>query len=358
MRPRAERGGSNLCFRLLRQSLRSFLAMPILALLCLYRGFVWIAFQLYSKGVLKRTKVAAKVISVGNITFGGSGKTPLVEFLAKALSAKGESVAVLMRGYGNDERETARRNLDSIPLRGGYRTPLLIGQDRVKNAERAIKEHGAKTLILDDGFQHLRLKRDLDIVTIDATDYSANGPMVPSGILREPLSGLKRADIFVITRCDESEKLEIISEKLRKINKDAPIFESYYKPLGLQEYPTGQMIDSRALGRERVALLSAIGNPGYFKKVAEAASLNIAREFIFPDHYDYVASDIQGISDECAKKGITHVVTTQKDIVKLEKIIDEENFPKPLKFYTLLTEVVIKNEEGFLRKVQYALLRS
>lgn len=327
-----------------------FLAMTILAFLSIYRGLVWIVFQLYSKGVLRRTKVAAKVISVGNITFGGSGKTPLVEFLAKRLFSKGEKAAVLMRGYGNDEKEMARRNLSN--------TPLLIGQDRVKNAGRAIREHGAKVLILDDGFQHLRLKRDLDIVTIDAMDCSSNGSLIPSGILREPLSGLKRADIFVITRSNVSDDAASIREKLRMINKDAQAFESYYKPVGLSEYPTGQMVDCRALGKEHIALLSAIGNPGYFKKVAEAASLNVTREFIFPDHYDYTKKDVEDISNACASEGISHLITTQKDMVKLERIIDERNFPKQLKLYTLLVEVVIKNEEGFLKKVQYALLRS
>lgn len=330
----------------------SLLAMAVGLPLAIYRGVVWVVFKLYSTGFLKSHKVNAKVISVGNITFGGSGKTPLVEFLAKRLSARKENnVAVLMRGYGNDEKEMARRNLSSIPLRGGYRTPILIGRDRVKTAEQAIREYGAKTIILDDGFQHLRLKRDLDIVAIDAMDCSSNGTLIPSGILREPLSGLRRADIFVLTRCDEGEGLEAIKKTLRKINKDAPIFESSYKPIGLCEYPTGQMVECSFLKGERVALLSAIGNPRYFRRTCEKASLSILREFVFPDHHDYTEDEIEDVASECKRDNISCIIITEKDIVKLEKIIEDGGLLRFIKIYTLPIEVVIKDEMGFLKAI-------
>ena len=170
---------------------------------------------LYKNGIIKSIRLPVKIISIGNITTGGTGKTPLVEFTAKYLNEMGKKVAILSRGYGgnnssqesndnvNDECLTLRENLQDVPV--------LAGKDRVKNGERAIRDYAADCLILDDGFQHLKLKRDLDIVVIDSLNPFGGENLIPRGSLREPLRNLGRADLFVISHCNQSNEQTIKS---------------------------------------------------------------------------------------------------------------------------------------------------
>lgn len=148
----------------------------------------------YETGIFKTHRVKAKVISIGNITLGGTGKTPFTMFLADLLKKQGKRVAVIIRGYGNDEWRLIERNSTSIPV--------IKGRDRLKSAREAETAHNAEILIMDDGFQHRRLSRDLDILLIDAKETFGNECIFPRGILREPLSAIKRAEVVVLTKAD------------------------------------------------------------------------------------------------------------------------------------------------------------
>ena len=161
---------------------------------------------LYSIGIFRGFRINAKVISVGNITWGGTGKTPVAAFIADLLARKGHNVSILIRGYGNDESELLPKLASDVPV--------LVGKDRVKKGLEAIEKNLSDTILLDDGFQHRRLKRDLDIVCIDSVRPFGNGWLIPAGSLREGIGGLKRADIFLIKKAD----LDAGKDKLEKRN--------------------------------------------------------------------------------------------------------------------------------------------
>ena len=186
---------------------------------------------LYKNGIVRSTRLPVKVISIGNITTGGTGKTPLVEFSVKYINKTGKKVAILSRGYGgnnssqesneivNDECLALRENLQDVPV--------LAGKDRVKSGEKAISDFGVDCVILDDGFQHFKLMRDLDIVVIDALNPFGGGNLIPRGSLREPLKNLKRADLFIISHSNQSngQSIKSIYTTLNRINSDAPVCE-------------------------------------------------------------------------------------------------------------------------------------
>ena len=168
---------------------------------------------LYKNGVIKSTRLPVKVISIGNITTGGTGKTPLVEFMARNLLEKNKKVAILSRGYGgNNSLEKDNVNDECLILKENLQdVPVLAGKDRVKNGERAIRDYGVDCLLLDDGFQHFRIKRDLDIVVIDSLNPFGGENLIPRGSLREPLKNLGRADLFIISHCNQSNEQTIKS---------------------------------------------------------------------------------------------------------------------------------------------------
>ena len=205
-------------------------------------------------------RVPARVISVGNITWGGTGKTPFTVKLAQWLSEEGKKVAVLTRGYGHDEVQELQKKLPGIPV--------IVGRDRVKSAREAVEKHGAEVLILDDGFQHIRLHRDLDIVTLNSTEPFGPGGLIPRGTLREPLDELKRADAFVITKCNiGSKNVHWIRQKLNEIKPQAPIFESAHQPLGLSDPMKNRRMDVASLRGRKIAAISGIGDPQDRKSV-------------------------------------------------------------------------------------------
>src|SRR3989338_1501167 len=204
----------------------------------------------YRSGIFHSKKVPAKVISVGNITLGGTGKTPFTIMLADKMKRMGKRTAVLIRGYGEDESHLLAARLEGIPV--------LVGADRYKSAKRAVNEFQSNSIILDDGFQHRRLKRDLNIVLVDTTSPFGNMRLFPAGILREPLERLKDADLCVLTKADMKQKNNpAIYEALKKIKSDIVIAESLYKPSGLKKL-SGGVIPTAYIKGKRVALLAAI----------------------------------------------------------------------------------------------------
>lgn len=257
------------------------------------------------------------VISVGNITTGGTGKTPIVAMIVQSLIESGHRPCILSRGYraiddgGNDEKLVLDRLCPDVPH--------LQNPDRVASAIAAVSEHNASVIVLDDGFQHRRLGRDLDIVLIDATNPFGHEFVLPRGLLREPLSGLRRAGIVAITRCDQvgEEELTRIEKRLGRYQK--PIVRIAFEPSSLVR-TDGSTMSLNAIDGETVAAFCGIGNPDGFR--ATVASLGAEPVWFetYADHFDYDAFAIQRIQQLVEQHKVTRLVCTEKDLVKLTDI--------------------------------------
>jgi tetraacyldisaccharide 4'-kinase len=284
------------------------------------------------KGITQQIHVSARVVSVGNITVGGTGKTPLTIWLAEYFRNAGTKVGILSRGYGRqgknmtivsdgktihvdasqsgDEPMLMARRLGDIPL--------IVGKDRAEAAQYAINEFGCQTLILDDGFQHHRLQRDLDIVTLDATNPWGNGRLLPAGPLREPLKALGRAHAIVLTRSAGVDISPIASRIWEFTN--APVLTSNHQP---SDWVDVQSNTSRCLDDlrgQRILAFSGIGNPSSFRGTLESLDLNITQYSIFQDHHWYTEKDITRLMAEAEQQHVDAVVTTEKDAVRIPRL--------------------------------------
>ncbi len=254
------------------------------------------------------------VVSIGNITLGGTGKTPMVEAVARWYRRRDVRVAILSRGYGgsaglNDEGRVLEENLPDVPH--------LQGADRVALATTAVEELEAQILVLDDGFQHRRLQRDLDIVLIDALDPFGGGQLFPRGLLREPASALRRAGLVVLSRSDL-----VTAERRREIRAEAerragPLnwIEVRHAPLDLMDVH-GRSLPLGHLGGRTIAAFCGIGNPeGFRRTIAPMGTVLELRSY--PDHHAYSASDVAELGQWIKATGADLALTTQKDFVKL-----------------------------------------
>jgi tetraacyldisaccharide 4'-kinase len=270
----------------------------------------------YNRGWKRSFRVEVPVISVGNLTVGGTGKTPCVEYVADFFSKREVRVAILSRGYGgegglNDEGLVLAENLPDVPA-------PLQGADRVALARIAIEELESEILVLDDGFQHRRLARDLDLVLIDATAPWGHGYLLPRGLLREPVSGLRRARAVLLTRCDQVSDEELVRLR-RRIEELAPgiiVCESVHAPQELVN--DGAREDLSVLRDRPVAAFCGLGNPNGFRTTLQDLGANLTDFLEFPDHHAYSRRDVEGlIAWARTQPADALLVTTQKDLVKL-----------------------------------------
>lgn len=280
-----------------------------------YRSGVAIRNHAFDHGWKAIHKAPVPVVSVGNLTTGGTGKTPCVEFVARFFRHLGLQVALLSRGYGND----AGRNDEALVLEENLPdVPHLQGPDRAALAQTAVEELESEILVLDDGFQHRRLHRDLDIVLIDATCPWGHGYFLPRGLLREPIGSLKRADVVMLTRCDlaKPETLEQIRAVVNGV-KDVLMVESIHQPGGWRNAAQeSRPIDAFA-GRP-IAAFCGIGNPEAFRQSLEKLGMQIAAWRTYPDHHPYARADIEDLRGWARTLPADAVlVTTQKDLVKI-----------------------------------------
>ncbi len=345
--------------------IKAFLLLISLVYGLIIRGLIF----LYS---FRQRRLDVKVISVGNITVGGTGKTSLVEYLARYLRQQGRNVAILSRGYKKPSSfcQTSA-NMDSCFRRNDttYKTmgdepymlsqklgdiPVIVDTNRVKAAGRAIKDYGADTVILDDGFQQWGIIKDLEIVAVDTTNPFGNCHMIPRGFLREPLSCLRRADIFVLTKVDFGAGLNELKDILKRINPNALIVESIHKPVGLYMWAqpsaarddTGTLfLNIDTLKGKQVAAFSGIGDPGSFENLLNSLGAKVSLSFRFPDHHNYTKLDLERIIKGSLSKGIDTIITTEKDAVRLGSL---ELRAYSLQLLCLRIELTItKNEQGF-----------
>ncbi|MGI8787614.1 MAG: tetraacyldisaccharide 4'-kinase [Pyrinomonadaceae bacterium] len=299
---------------------------------------------LYDKGAFKSHSLGVPVVSIGNITVGGTGKTPLVALVAEILADAGETVCILTRGYGRENSKqrvlvSDGERILATPKQSGDE-PLELARklagkafivadaNRVAAGNWARKKFGITAFVLDDAFQHRRVERDLDIVCVDATNPFGNGKSLPSGILREPLENLKRADAIVITRTNLIKDVADLKRRIAKYNSHCPIFVSenrisnlidlkdFHAPtLHSQTAPNSQQRTANS-----VFAFCALGNPENFFEQLRQENYDLTATEKFPDHHFYTSGDIEKLSEKAKKTGAKILLTTAKDVVKLKNL--------------------------------------
>ena len=284
-----------------------------------YRCGVAVRNSLFDLGIKQSHAASVPVISVGNLTTGGTGKTPIVAMLVRMLNEAGHRPGIISRGYrelaegGNDEARVLELLCPG--------TPHVQNRDRVLAARKVAEDRdtghdGCTVIIADDAFQHRRLKRDLDIVLIDALNPFGHDALLPRGLLREPVSGLRRADIVILTRADlaaENSRTEIWKVVEANNNVSAKI-ELSFAPAGLVD-KAGKL---HAVENSNVLAFCGIGNPEGFRKTLASAEISTQELIAFPDHHHYGQSDLRQLTESAEEIGAKALVTTVKDLVKIE----------------------------------------
>jgi len=281
-----------------------------------YRGVVAIRNASYDRGGKSVFRSSVPVVSVGNLTLGGTGKTPCVEYVARFFREHELQVAILSRGYGaaagpNDEALVLEQNLPDVPH--------LQGADRSALAATAVEELESEVLVLDDGFQHRRLARDLDLVLIDATNPWGYGYLTPRGLLREPPSALKRASAVIFSRCDQvpPDALARLKREVTRYATNVPLVESIHRPAAAVNSEGAERPLDEFRGKA-VGAFCGIGNPDAFRRTLEQLGVIVTAFRTFPDHHAYRRADVESLEEWCEQLPPAAVIlTTQKDLVKL-----------------------------------------
>jgi len=359
----------------------ALLRVFLLLLSQLYAQIMRLRLWLYEERLARPRPVGCLVISIGNLTVGGTGKTPVVEKFARALKARGRTVAVLSRGYKSKAGpwlERMRQRLgtslgDSPPppriVSDGERVLLdatragdepvmlaanlpgvrvLVDKDRVKSALYAMGRWGVDTLLLDDGFQYLPLKERVDVVLVDRQAPFGNEYLLPRGTLREPPDHLKRADVIFITKCHGRDNATL-KERVREYNRHAEIIECRHVPLYCQNVYTEERFPLEFLNERRVAAISGIAQPDSFESFLRTLGAEIVHARQYADHHRYSRSEIISMLAKSKRLRARAIVTTEKDAVRLPPL-DPEQLSVPILF--LRVEVrAVSGEAAFERVV-------
>jgi len=300
----------------------------------LYRVGMGLRGILFRTGIFSSRRLPCPVISVGNLTVGGTGKTSFVQLLARRLRERGIIPCVLLRGYkaplkgrkvlmvsngikilapppwAGDEAYLLAKTLPGIPV--------VVGVDRYTTGTAVLPLLSPDLFLLDDGFQHLQLHRDLDIVLFDAHNPFGYGRLLPRGLLREPPSALKRAGLFGITLPAETFDPEPLKAWLRQHYPPTPVVVLIRRPRTLLRLPGGEEVGLSAISGEKVLAFSGIGDPASFEGLLRALGAEVVDHRRFPDHHPYRAADLEGLSLALDRAGVEVLVTTEKDAVRLE----------------------------------------
>lgn len=312
-----------------------------------------------TQGFKRRKRLPRKVISIGNLTVGGTGKTPAVIALAREAKKRGQQPCILTRGYKGKAAGPCVISRGDGPLLGVEETgdeallmagklkniPVIKGNDRYEAGMFALNASipDPSLFILDDGFQHWVLDRDVDILLIDRTNPFGNRKLLPSGILREPLTAMERADIIVITKTPShiaasAEGEDKLLREIREYNRDAPLYVSSHVPVGL-ETTSGQDLPLETISGKTVFGFCGIGNPDSFKHTLAAIGAQVRGFMPFRDHYPYSERDIRHIFDRAQECAADWIVTTEKDIMRLKDFPPRDNL--------ISLRIEFKIEEGF-----------
>ncbi len=334
----------------------------------------------YGRGWLRGERLDTFTLCVGNVTAGGVGKTPIVLWLVEQLTARGLVAGGLMRGYRRlsdkenvvrpgsavsprhtgDEAQVILRHLEEA----GLDVPLGIGRDRYSVGRKLEGSQPVDILVLDDGFQHFKLKRDLDLVLIDALDPFGAGEMIPLGRLREPLSALGRADAFLLTRTEPGGCYDGLIRRLRGLNPQAPVFAARSRAATAINTVSGEGTSIERLRSERILAFCGLGNPEAFWRSLELGGLTIVRRMRFRDHHVYSRSDVADIVSEARRRDAGLVITTEKDLVNLWYAAEREGLKsgtlegraaglfRPLPLYWLRVDTVVEGGDRLLEWIE------
>jgi tetraacyldisaccharide 4'-kinase len=352
-----------------RYGKRAALLLALLRILSvLYKKIIQLRLYLFETHIADVRSLGCQVVSVGNLTVGGTGKTPVVEIFARALTKGGRRVAILSRGYKSLPRPWYERLGDKFKTYDQRRPPrvvsdgrsllldsevagdepfmlasnlknvvVLVDKDRVKSGLYAIRKFGVDTLLLDDGFQYLRLKERIDVVLVDREAPFGNNCMLPRGMLREPPEHLKRANIIFITKCDGSD-LTGLKKQLRHYNRHAEFIECSHSPVHLEEVYTQERKELSFLQGQRVGSLSGIARPESFESGLKKLGAEILYSRHYADHHRFSLTEIQKMFQRTKSRGGKIIVTTEKDAVRLPRLET-----RPLPVYFLRVEIKISN---------------
>jgi tetraacyldisaccharide 4'-kinase len=335
------------------------LRIILLPLVPVYAVVIAIRNKFFDKNIFKTKKVDAKVISIGNITTGGSGKTPLVIYLANLLKENGKFVGVLSRGYGRKSKgyllvSNGKETLVDVDLSGDeiYHTamecgiPAAVSEKRFEGAKKFIMKTKIDTLILDDAFQHRWIERDLNILICEQRflidKNIINQSLLPAGDMREPLSSIKRADVVVLNR--KFSGIKEIPSKFRKYFKDKMVFNAYYKAIGFSDIKTRTNYELEDFHGQQSLVVSGVANPFSFINILKQTRVNTDNKIIFRDHKKYSLKEVQLIRKKFYSTNSHSVITTEKDAVKLSRFSKELD---DIDIFFLKIELKIDNEDSF-----------
>lgn len=312
-----------------------WLLSPLRPVSSIYGWGMRIRTRLYARGWLKQRSLPLQVISVGNLTVGGTGKTPVVIALANGLRARGRRVGVVSRGYGRRRVGTVREVSDGEtvtgdPLDTGDEpwliarrcpgVPVVVGANRYQAGQHLRRRFGINTLVLDDGFQHLALRRNVDVLILDATAPFGNGHVLPRGPLREGVSAMDRADLVLLTRARLAGDLSALKTRIRTVAPEKPIAVIDFVPAAVVTLGNARDEDPAVLKGARVVAMSGIGNPNSFHSLLLSLGATVLDDHIFPDHHLYSATDLERVGQAAREAGADWIVTTEKDLVKLGRL--------------------------------------
>jgi len=331
-----------------------FIEALLLLMSTVYCGMVLLRTALYRVHILRNRTLPCKVFSIGNLTLGGTGKTPIVINIVNLLMRNGKHPVVVSRGYGRkNEQDTVvvsdGRSTMGDPALGGDEPilisrkvpglPVVVGSDRYAAAREALSRFKPDIVVLDDGFQHIRLSRDLDIVLVDATDPFGNGRMFPAGIMREPLSSLRRAQAIVITRVDGAADIRPLQHLIRS-HTDARLFTAQQAAVDLVDCCTSETKPLSVLRNARVFAFSGIARPASFIGLLRSAGALVVGERTFPDHYSFEKHDLADVFKQAADHRVSMIMTTEKDAVRIKAL-------GPEGIWALRIEPVIREQEAW-----------
>lgn len=342
-----------------------------------YLGIVRGRLALYENRYFRARTLGCLVISVGNLTVGGTGKTPVVEMLARALQAGGRKVAILSRGYKSVPRPFFLRLWDKIAKKKALFVPrivsdgqsllldsrtagdepfmlannlrgvvVLVDRDRVKSGQYAIEHFGADTLLLDDGFQYVRMRHGIEVALIDRQAPFGNEHLLPRGTLREPPGNLRRATHIFITKCTGGDNSDLIA-RIRKYNRTADIIECSHHPQHVRNFSTGEILPLEFLQGLEVGSICGIAMPESFENGLKKLGARIEVSKTYTDHHRYNTKEIENFIRRCARRGVGAIITTEKDAVRIPRILDPE-----VPIYYLRVEIeILAGQESWQRFV-------
>ncbi len=337
----------------------NFLRFILLPFAPVYGFIIRLRNLFFDKNIFKAVQVKSKVISVGNLTVGGSGKTPMVIYLVEFLKSVNKKVGVLSRGYGRSSIgyllvSDGTKMLSTVDQSGDemYHTasetnvPAAVCERRVQGAKRLIKDTGVDTIVLDDAFQHRWIKRDIDLLIIEQNFFNNYDMFVhnhlPAGIMRESFDSISRADVVILNR-KFSDKEEIIPKR-KVFLKDKKVFTSYYEAIGFVDVAKNIEYSIKEFDGQKGLIVSGIANPESFLKVLKQSGVEVNNQIIFRDHKEYTLKEVQRIRKEFYATNSHSVITTEKDAVKLIKYSIEFD---DIDIFYLKIKLCVDEEESF-----------